>query len=159
MISEDRVQKLGGEYLYIDACEPLPLDMPRPRGKSVFAHFFVDANHGGYKTTRIYMTGILIFCNRARIIWHSKRQSFSDILTFGSDFTTMKNSVQLIAALQYKLRLFGVPIDGSTDIFCDNDSVYKNSSTPESQLGKKHHSISYHMSREAVDSGACMMAK
>ena len=65
----------------------------------------------------------------------------------------MKNSVELIAALRYKLRMFGVPIDGSNDIFCDNETVYKNSSTPESQLRNKNHSISYHMSREAVASG------
>ena len=42
---------------------------------------------------------------------------------------------------------------------CDNEALYKNSSTPESQLSKKHHSISYHMSRGAVVSGACRMAK
>ena len=71
----------------------------------------------------------------------------------------MKNSIELIAALRYKLRMFGVPIDGSTEIFCDNEAVYKNASTPESQLRKKHHSISYHMSREAEVSGACRMAK
>ena len=66
----------------------------------------------------------------------------------------MKNYIDMIAALRYKLRMFGVPIDRSTDIFCDNESVYKNASTPESQIRKKHHSISYHMSSEAVASGA-----
>ena len=66
----------------------------------------------------------------------------------------MKNSVELIAALRYKLRMFGVPIYGSTEIFCDNEAVYKNASTPESQLRKKQHNISYHMSREEVASGA-----
>jgi hypothetical protein len=71
----------------------------------------------------------------------------------------MKNAVELIASLRYKLRMFGVPIDGATDMFCDNEAVYKNASTPESQLRKKHHSISYHMSREAVASGACRIAK
>ena len=55
--------------------------------------------------------------------------------------------------------MFDVPIDGSTEIFCDNEAVYKNASTSESQLRKKHHSISYNMSREAVASGACRMAK
>ena len=55
--------------------------------------------------------------------------------------------------------MFGIPIDGSTEIFCDNESVYKNASTPESQLRKKNHSISYHMSKEAVASGACRMEK
>ena len=71
----------------------------------------------------------------------------------------MNNYVEMIAALRYNLRMFGVPIDGSTDILCDNEAVYKNASKPEYQLRKKHHSISYHMSREAVTSGACMMAK
>ena len=71
----------------------------------------------------------------------------------------MKNSVELMVALRYKLRIFGVPIDGSTDILCENESVYKNESTPESQLRKKHHSILYHMIREAVASGAFRMAK
>ena len=55
--------------------------------------------------------------------------------------------------------MFGVPIDGSTDIFCDNESVYKNASTPKYQLRKKHHIIPYHMSREAVVSGACRVTK
>ena len=50
-------------------------------------------------------------------------------------------------------------MNGPTDMFCDNEAVYKNTSTPESQLKKKHHSISYHMSREAVASGACWIAK
>ena len=59
----------------------------------------------------------------------------------------MKKSVELIAELQYKLRMFGVPIDGSTDTFCDNEAVYKNTSMPESQLRKKHFSILYHTSR------------
>ena len=71
----------------------------------------------------------------------------------------MKNSVELIAALRYKLRMFRVPIGGYTDIFCDNKAVYKNAFTDESQLRKKHYSISYHMSRETVASGACRMEK
>ena len=71
----------------------------------------------------------------------------------------MKNSVELIVSLLYKLKMFGVPIDRSTDIFCDNEEVYNNASTPEFQIRKKHHSISYHMSRETVASAACRMTK
>ena len=55
--------------------------------------------------------------------------------------------------------MFGLPIDGYTEILCDNEAVYKNASTPESHLRKKNHSILYHMSREEVASGACRMAK
>ena len=79
--------------------------------------------------------------------------------TFGSEFTAMKNAVELIAALRYKLIMFGVPIDGLTDMFCDNEAVYKNASMPESQLRKKHHSIAYHMSRESVGSCASQISK
>ena len=159
MISEDRFQNFDWEDFYPDACEPIPLDIPIPRGKSVSTHCFVDANHSGDKTTRISRTGMLIFCNRDPIIWHRKRQNGVDRSKFGSEFTTTKKSVELIATLRYKLRMFGVPIDGSTDIFCDNEKVYKNASMPKYQPRKKHHSILYHMSRGAVASGACRMAE
>ena len=93
------------------------------------------------------MTGILIFWNRTPIIWRIKQQNGVETSTFGSDFTAMKNGVELIAALRYKLRMFNVPTDRSKDMFCDNEAVYNNASMPELQLQKKHHSIAYHMSR------------
>ena len=71
----------------------------------------------------------------------------------------MKNAVELSEALRYKLRMFGVPIEGPTNIFCDNEAVYKNTSIPESVLRKKHHSISYHRCREAVAAGTVRIAK
>ena len=79
--------------------------------------------------------------------------------TFGSEFTAMKNAVELIAVLRYKLRMFSVPINGLKDMFCDNEAVYKNASMPESQIPKNHHSIAYHMSRESVASGASGISK
>ena len=105
------------------------------------------------------MTGILIFCNRAQIIWYSKRQNGVDTSNFGSELTALKNVVEMIATLRYKLRMFGVLIYGPTDMFCDIEAVYKNAYTPESKLRKKHHSISHHMTRKAVASGACRIAK
>ena len=159
IISKDRSQDFDWEDFYPDACEPIPLFMPRPRVKSVSTHCFVDANHAGDNNTRRYMTGIIIFCSRSPIIYHSKRQNGVETSKFGSEFTAMKNSVELIAALRYILRMFGVPIDGSTEIFCDNEAVYKYSSTPESQIRKKHHSILYHMSMEKGASGVFRMAK
>ena len=74
--------------------------MPKPRGESVSAHYFVDARHDGDKITRRSMMGILIFVNQAPIIWHSKRQNYIETLTFGSEFTAIKNAVELIAALR-----------------------------------------------------------
>ena len=55
--------------------------------------------------------------------------------------------------------MFDVSIDGPTDMFCNNEAVYKNSSTPESVLRKKHHSVAYHKYGEAVASGICHISK
>ena len=66
------------------------------------------------------MTGILMFVNRAPIIWHSKRQNCVENSKFVSEFIAMKNALELIASLPYKLRMFGVPVDGPTDMFFDN---------------------------------------
>jgi histidinol phosphatase-like enzyme len=51
--------------------------------------------------------------------------------------------------LRYKLRMMVVPIDGSSYVLCDNQSVIANSSRPESLLKKKSNSIAYHVFREA----------
>ena len=99
MISEDIFQKFDWEDFYPDACKPIPSDMPRPRFKSVLTHYFLDANHAEDKTTRISMTGIIIFCNRSLIIWHIKKQNGVETLTFGSELTAMKIYVELIAVL------------------------------------------------------------
>jgi hypothetical protein len=46
--------------------------------------------------------------------------------------------------------MMGVSITGPTNTFCDNESVVKNVSKPESTLTKKHNSVAYHKVREAV---------
>ena len=71
----------------------------------------------------------------------------------------MKNAVELIESLRYKLRMFEVPINGPTNIFCDNEAVTKNYSDPTLMLKKKHHLIAYHRKREAVAAGTCRITK
>ena len=90
-------------------------------------HCFVDANHATEKLTRRSQTGILIFCNRAPILWFSKRQNLVESSTFVSEFMELKNLVDLVTALRYKFIMFGVPIGGPTDMFCNNEAVYKKS--------------------------------
>ena len=83
-------------------------------------------------------------------MWHSKRQNGVEASTFGSEFIALKNAFKLVVSLRYKLRMFGIPIEDATNIFCDNEAVYKNVSTPESVLHKKHDSIAYHYCRSQV---------
>ena len=159
----DISEKLFTEYewfdFYRDAEEAVPGDMPEPLGNGMTTSMFVDADLAGNKVTRKSHTGILIFCCRAPIIWYSKKQNSVESSTFGSEFTALKTGIELIQALRYKLRMFGVPISGATNIFCDNEAVYKSTSVPESTLKKKHHSIAYHYSREAVAAGIVRVAK
>ena len=74
-------------------------------------HCFVNADHAGNLVTHCSQTGILIFVNRAPIIWFSKHQNMVETSTFGSEFVAMRIAVELIESLQYKLRMFGIPID------------------------------------------------
>ena len=145
---------------YRDAHEAIPHDMPPPSANMMSTHCFVDASHGSNRATRRSQTGILIFCNRAPIMWHSKRQNTVEASTFGSEFQAMKNNaIELVESLRCTLRMFGVPVEGPTNIFCDNEAVYKNTSLPESTLKKKHHSIAYHRCREAVAAETVRVAK
>ena len=61
----------------------------------------------------------------------SKKQNSDETSTFGSKFTALKLAVELVITLQYKLRMFVVPLEGPTDMFFDNGAVLNNTLTPE----------------------------
>jgi hypothetical protein len=143
-IDENRFIKADWRDFYPDATEALPPNAPEPRGNSIIMSCFVDADHAGNKITRRSHTGIIIFCNRAPIIWFSKRQNTVESSSFGSEFIAARIAIDLIEGLRYKLRMFGIPIDGPTNVYCDNQGVVTNASKPESTLKKKHNSIAYH---------------
>jgi len=138
--------------LYPDARDNIPPNMPEPLGNSVQLNAFVDADHAGELTTRRSQTGIIVYGNMAPLIFYSKRQNTVESSTFGSEFVAMRILVDIIHGLRYKLRMFGVPLDGPANVFCDNEAVYKSSMRAESVLKKKNLSISYHKTREAIAS-------
>lgn len=147
---ESRFVQCDWSEYYPGAHEPEPPRAPEPRGESVVTTCFVDADHAGCRETRRSHTGILLFLQRTPIIWYSKRQNTVESSTFGSEFVAMKTAVEQIEGLRYKLRMMGVPLDGATNVFCDNESVFKNATKPESVLKKKHNAIAYHRTREAI---------
>ena len=81
---------------------------------------FVDANHARNVVTRRSHSGIIIFVQNDLMIWFSKRQNTVEAATFGSEFVALCICKELIVALHYKLRMFGVPLDIPEDVFCDN---------------------------------------
>ena len=133
--------------------------MPPPRGQSVSTHCFVDADHACNTVTRRSQTGLFLFVNRAPIVWFSKWQNTIETSMFSSEFIAVKTAIMQIESLHYKLRMFGIPIEDPMNVFCDNESVFKNTTIPESTLKKKHTSICYHQSREAVTLGTMQVAK
>ena len=145
--------------LYRDAKEELPARMPLPLGQSVRITAFVDASHAANKVNRRSHTGFEIFLNRAPITWFSKRQNTVESSTFSSEFIAMKTCMESIVSLRYKLRMFGVPLDGPADVLCDNQSVVLNSSQLDSALNKKHNALAYHATRWAVAAGVIRVGK
>ena len=99
---------------YPDAKEAIPLNAPEALGKEVDIHCFVDANHGGCRVTRRSHTVVLIFINRAPIIWYSKRQNTVESSTHGSEFCAMRIALELVEGLRYKLGMFGSSIEWSS---------------------------------------------
>lgn len=133
--------------------------MPEPRGLPVSIHTFVDSDHAVDEVTRRSQTGVLIFINRAPILWFSKKQNSVQTSTFGSEFNATKQAVEMIIVLRYKLRMFGIRITGPASVYCDNEAVFKNTSIPESVLNKKHHLVAYHACRQCVAAGVIRVAK
>ena len=148
--SPNKFKEYDWEEFYKDVTEDIPLDAPTPRGRYVDTTMFVDASHANDKKNRRSHTGILIFVNKAPIHWYSKKQPTVEVSTFGAEFCAMRIGVEMVKALRYKLRMFGIPIVGPTNVFCDNEAVTQNTIVPESTLKRKHHSIAYHLCREAV---------
>ena len=132
---------------YRDVYEELPFSTPQPRGRAVTTTAYVDASHAANKVTRRSHTGYILFVNKALILWHSKRQNTVESSTFFSEFIVMRTLMKATRGLRYKLRMFGVPLDGPTKVLCVNEKVVHNSSRLESTLNKKHSSIAYYVTR------------
>ena len=156
---ESVFQKHEWEDFYKGAKEAVPLNAPEPRGNAVQMNCFVDADHAANRVTRRSHTGVVVFVNRAPVLWHSKAQNTVETSTFGSEFVAMRIATELVEGLRYKLRMFGVPLEGATNVFCDNQSVVTNTTLPSSTLKKKHNAIAYHRVREAVAAGTIRVAK
>jgi hypothetical protein len=151
-IDKSRFVKCGWHDFYQGAMERIPGDAAEPRGNLVSTtHCFVDSDHADNLITHRSQSGILLFVNQAPILWYSRKQNKTS--TFGGEFVAMGIAVELIESLRYKLCMFGIPIDGPTNVYCDNEAVMKTAFFPESTLKKKHNSIAYHRTWEAVAAG------
>ena len=138
--------------------EPMPPNMPEPRGKEVEVRLCVDSDHAGDQLVRRSRTGYFVYLNSAPLVWFSKRQPTVETSVFGAEFVAMKNGMEAVRGLRYKLRMMGIPIEGPAFVYGDNMSVVHNTQRPESMLKKKSNSICYHAVRESVAMGESITA-
>ena len=122
---------------------------------------FCDSSHANNKKTRRSYTGYIIFVNRAPIKWKSRRQNTLETSAFSAEFIALKECIEDVEAVRFKLRMFGIPLSEehrATHIYCDNEGVVKNSTKVESTLNKKHSEVAYHFTRWNVAAGICTLA-
>ena len=156
-IDESVFIKCDWKNFYGEVKEAIPPNAPEPRGKEIELRMFVDSDHAGDKLKRRSRSGFFIFINMAPIVWYSKKQPTIETSVFGAEFVAMKNGIETLRGLRYKLRMMGIEIDGPSYVYGDNMSVIHNSQRPESTLKKKSNSICYHAVREAVAMGECLV--
>ena len=138
--------------VYGDVREAIPKGCPKPKGKSVISSTYKDANLYHDMVTGRAVTGVLHYINKTPIDWYTRKQGTVETATYGSEFSAARTAIEQIQGLRQTLRYLGVPIDGPSYLFGDNGSVVTSSTFPDSQLGKRHHALSYHFVREAIAS-------
>ena len=139
--------------VYNDSKEEIPPNAPVPKGKPVCTTTFVDANLMHDFSTGHSATGILHLLNQTPTDWFAKRQGQVETATYGSEFVAARTATEQIIDLRYTLRMFGVPLDGPSWMFGDNQSVVTSSTIPHSTLSKRWNALSYHRVCEAVAAG------
>ena len=133
--------------------EVVPDDAPPPLGHSVILTHYVDANLYHDILTGRSVTGILHLINQTPIDFFTKKQATVETATYGSEFLAARTCVEQVIDIRTTLRYLGVPIEGPSYMFGDNQSVVGSSTTPDAKLHKRHTALSFHRVREAIASG------
>ena len=133
--------------------EAFPLNAPEPHGCDINLRMFIDSDYAGDKLTWCSCTGFIIYLLSAPIVWYSKKQLTIETNIFGAELVAMKQGMEALWGLCYKLRMMGVEIFGPSYIYVDNMSVIHNTQWPELTLKKKSNSVCYHAVHESVAMG------
>jgi hypothetical protein len=83
--------------------EAIPPNAPPLRGNDVEPCMFIDSDHAGDKLMQQSCMGFLIYLNMAPIVWHSKKQCTIETNMFDAEFVAMKQGMEALQGLGYKL--------------------------------------------------------
>ena len=126
------------KYFYFNDQEMIPGNITVVLGNYVVIKAYMDADHVGNVENKRSCSGMIIYVNNATIIWYIKHQNTVNASSFVFQFVVSRIVAYIIEAIQYKIRCFVVPVDGPTEVFCYNKSIFNSSIIPTSVLNKRH---------------------
>jgi hypothetical protein len=89
----------GWKKFYGDVKQATLPNAPKPIGKEIDLHLFVDSDHTVDRLTRRSRKRYFIFMNMAPINWHSKKQGTIESSIFGAEFVAMKTATEVLRGL------------------------------------------------------------
>jgi hypothetical protein len=141
------------QSIYDERLEDLPLDAPRPLGNRVTLIHYFDANLMHDVLSGKAVTGCVHLANKTPIMWYSKKQATVETATFGAEFVAGRTCIEQIVDLRNTFRYLGVPINETSYMFGDNDTMITSASFPYARLHKRHNILSYHYVRSMIARG------
>ena len=94
-----------------DVKEANPHNASKPIGKEIELRMFVDYDHAREKTSRRSHTGYMIFMNISMIYCHTNKQATVVDAFFGAEYVAMKQGVEAMCGIRYKLLMMGVEVE------------------------------------------------
>jgi hypothetical protein len=129
-IDEASFINTGWKAMYVDVNEAFMIDTHTPLGKEVDFCLYVESYHAGDKFTHRSRTGFVIYLNMAPIVWLSKHKPTVESSVFWADVVAIKNGIETIHELSYKLQMMDVPLSGPWYVCGDNMSIIHNTQRP-----------------------------
>ena len=139
--------------VYEETTEELPTNAPEPLGKRVTLVHYFDANLMHDVLSGKSVTGCTHLANKTPIMWHSKKQATSETATYGAEFVAGRTCVEQIVDLRNTFRCLGVPVNKTSCVFGDNETMMQSSSFPHARLHKRHNMLSFHYVRSMIARG------
>lgn len=139
--------------VYEEHQEEIPHDAPPPLGKRVTLIHYFDANLMHDVLSGKSVTGCIHLANKTPIMWHSKKQATSETATYGAEFSAGRTCIEQVIDLRNTFRYLGVPINETSYVFGDNESMIQSASFPYAKLHKRHNILSFHFVRGMIARG------
>ena len=149
----DKIKFDWTNSVYGDYTEDIPYNAPRPLGKRVTLTHYFDANLMHDVLSGKSVTGCVHLANKTPIMWYSKKQATSETATFGAEFIAGRTCIEQVVDLRNTFRYLGIPINETSYIFGDNETMIQSASFPYARLHKRHNILSYHYVRSMIARG------